>query len=73
MPFDKIVARCSGIAGWPWVIQARYEEGELTLQLGNAEEIENGKSNGALGEIFIRCNNVLYIRSADEDPDLGGS
>lgn len=36
----------------------------LTLKLGNAEEIENGKSNGALGEIFIRCNNVLYIRSA---------
>ena len=31
-------------------------------QLANTEEIENGKSNGALGEIFIRCNNVLYIR-----------
>jgi hypothetical protein len=33
----------------------------LTEQLANTEEIENGKSNGALGEVFIRCNNVLYI------------
>lgn len=31
-------------------------------QLSGAEEIENGKSNGQLGEVFIRCNNVLYIR-----------
>lgn len=31
------------------------------VQLANTEEIENGKSNGALGEVFIRCNNVLYI------------
>ena len=33
----------------------------LMEQLANTEEIENGKSNGALGEVFIRCNNVLYI------------
>jgi hypothetical protein len=35
--------------------------GGLIIQLANTEEIENGKSNGALGEVFIRCNNVLYI------------
>jgi small nuclear ribonucleoprotein F len=34
----------------------------LTRQLSRAEEMENGKSNGQLGEVFIRCNNVLYIR-----------
>lgn len=34
----------------------------MLSQLANTEEIENGKSNGALGEVFIRCNNVLYIR-----------
>jgi small nuclear ribonucleoprotein F len=34
----------------------------LMDQLTSAEEIENGKSNGQLGEVFIRCNNVLYIR-----------
>nr|ODN93967.1 small nuclear ribonucleoprotein F [Cryptococcus depauperatus CBS 7841] len=40
-------------------------DGYMNLQLANAEEIENGKSNGALGEVFIRCNNVLYIRYKD--------
>lgn len=33
-------------------------------QLTGTEEIENGKSNGQLGEVFIRCNNVLYVRYA---------
>lgn len=37
-------------------------DGYMNLQLANTEEIENGKSNGALGEVLIRCNNVLYIR-----------
>ncbi|PVG01048.1 mRNA processing-related protein [Serendipita vermifera] len=35
----------------------------MNLQLANTEEYQNGKSNGALGEVFIRCNNVLYIIS----------
>jgi len=34
----------------------------MNLQLANAEEFQDEKSNGMLGEIFIRCNNVLYIR-----------
>ncbi|KAH9951814.1 hypothetical protein B0H21DRAFT_192703 [Amylocystis lapponica] len=29
--------------------------------------LQDGKSNGALGEVFIRCNNVLYIREAPQD------
>ncbi|RSH89403.1 hypothetical protein EHS25_002515 [Saitozyma podzolica] len=37
-------------------------DGYMNLQLANTEEIENGRSNGTLGEVFIRCNNVLYIR-----------
>ncbi|TXT13551.1 hypothetical protein VHUM_00918 [Vanrija humicola] len=37
-------------------------DGYFNLQLTGTEEIENGKSNGQLGEVFIRCNNVLYIR-----------
>ncbi|TFK56066.1 small nuclear ribonucleo protein SmF, partial [Heliocybe sulcata] len=31
--------------------------------LANTEEFQDGQSNGALGEVFIRCNNVLYIIS----------
>lgn len=38
----------------------------MNIQLANTEEYEDGKSTGALGEVFIRCNNVLYIREAKE-------
>ena len=34
----------------------------MNLQLANTEEFVDGKSNGMLGEVFIRCNNVLYLR-----------
>lgn len=40
----------------------------LYTQLANTEEIQDGKSNGTLGEVFIRCNNVLYLRELNEDP-----
>ncbi|TIB19087.1 hypothetical protein E3P92_00284 [Wallemia ichthyophaga] len=33
----------------------------MNLQLANTEEFQNEKSNGALGEVFIRCNNVLWL------------
>ncbi|ESK97490.1 hypothetical protein Moror_17669 [Moniliophthora roreri MCA 2997] len=36
-------------------------DGYMNLQLANTEEYQDGKSNGTLGEVFIRCNNVLYI------------
>ncbi|TCD71348.1 hypothetical protein EIP91_011119 [Steccherinum ochraceum] len=32
---------------------------QLVSKLANTEEFQDGKSNGALGEVFIRCNNVL--------------
>lgn len=37
----------------------------MNLQLLNTEEFVDGKSTGALGEVLIRCNNVLWI-SGDE-------
>lgn len=33
----------------------------FNLQLSDAEEVIDGKSKGKVGEIFIRCNNVLWI------------
>ncbi|PAV20686.1 small nuclear ribonucleo [Pyrrhoderma noxium] len=39
-------------------------DGYMNLQLANTEEYVDGKSAGALGEVFIRCNNVLYIIKA---------
>ncbi|KAH9978055.1 hypothetical protein BGW80DRAFT_1165664, partial [Lactifluus volemus] len=38
-------------------------DGYMNLQLANTEEFQNGESTGTLGEVFIRCNNVLYIIS----------
>jgi len=34
----------------------------MNIQLENSEEWVDGANAGHLGEILIRCNNVLYIR-----------
>ena len=34
----------------------------MNLQLGNTEEYIEGQFAGNLGEVLIRCNNVMYIR-----------
>lgn len=42
----------------------------MNIQLENSEEWVDGAMDGHLGEILIRCNNVLYIRpglAASED------
>lgn len=39
----------------------------MNLQLAGAEEYINGNLAGNLGEILIRCNNVLYLRGLRED------
>ena len=36
----------------------------MNLQLGNTEEFVDGNFSGNLGEVLIRCNNVLYVRVA---------
>lgn len=39
----------------------------MNLQLLNTEEFVDGKSTGALGEVMIRCNNVLWISGDQGD------
>ena len=41
----------------------------MNLQLANTEEYIDGQCTGNLGEVLIRCNNVLYLRA---DPDNAG-
>lgn len=36
----------------------------MNLQLANTEEYVDGELAGNLGEVLIRCNNVMYIREA---------
>ena len=38
----------------------------MNLQLVKTEEFINGQFAGMLGEVLIRCNNVLYIRAATD-------
>lgn len=43
----------------------------IFLQLANTEEYIDGKNRGNLGEVLIRCNNVLYIRGVEEEEEDG--
>jgi small nuclear ribonucleoprotein F len=36
------------------------------VQLANTEEFIDGSFAGNLGEVLIRCNNVLYMREVKE-------
>ncbi len=38
----------------------------MNLQLANTKEFINGQMTGELGEVLIRCNNVLFVRAAAE-------
>jgi hypothetical protein len=61
-----VAERVGGIGGW---MVTRCRSPHLLLcdtQLGNTEEYIDGALAGNLGEVLIRCNNVLYIRSAEE-------
>lgn len=37
----------------------------MNIQLANTEEFVDGQSSGTLGQVLIRCNNVLWIGQAD--------
>ena len=43
----------------------------MNLQLAKAHEYIQGNYAGYLGEVLIRCNNVLYIKAADEGEEDG--
>ncbi|KAK2071874.1 hypothetical protein P8C59_006263 [Phyllachora maydis] len=38
----------------------------MNVQLSNTEEYIDHKLTGALGQVLIRCNNVLWLRSVDQ-------
>mmetsp|Transcript_35561 Transcript_35561/g.81504 ORF Transcript_35561/g.81504 Transcript_35561/m.81504 type:complete len:85 (+) Transcript_35561:74-328(+) len=47
--------------------QLKSIDSYMNLQLMNTEEWDAGGFKGNLGEVFIRCNNVLYIRGMSEE------
>ena len=44
----------------------------MNLQLASTLVFIDGKLAGDLGEVLIRCNNVLYVRGAPDDGAGGG-
>lgn len=38
----------------------------MNLALNDCEEVVDGVVSGMLGEVMIRCNNVLYIRGLED-------
>ena len=55
---------------WGMEYKGKLESSDayMNLQLLNTEEYIDGNLAGYLGEVLIRCNNVLYVR-ASEDQD----
>jgi len=45
----------------------------MNVQLSGAEEWINGKSTGTLGQVLIRCNNVLWISGKGNAKGLNGN
>ncbi|CDJ66634.1 small nuclear ribonucleoprotein F, putative [Eimeria necatrix] len=41
----------------------------MNLQLQNSEEWVEGNFKGSLGEVLIRCNNVLYVRQVQAEDE----
>lgn len=46
-------------------------DGYMNIQLANTEEHIDGNLTGNLGEVLIRCNNVMYIRGFEDDDEEG--
>ncbi|XP_004520182.1 PREDICTED: small nuclear ribonucleoprotein F [Bactrocera latifrons] len=47
-------------------------DGYMNMQLANTEEhTADGQVTGNLGEVLIRCNNVLYIKGVDDEDEEG--
>ncbi|VDL98629.1 unnamed protein product [Schistocephalus solidus] len=40
----------------------------MNLQLHSTDEYIDNCFTGSLGEVLIRCNNVLYIRECEDEP-----
>lgn len=64
----------AGLTGQPVIVKLKWGmeykgtlvaiDSYMNLQLGNTEEYIDGVLAGSLGEVLIRCNNVMYVREA---------
>ncbi|XP_063687604.1 small nuclear ribonucleoprotein F-like [Bolinopsis microptera] len=67
----------SGLTGKPVMVKLKWGmeykgylisvDSYMNLNLANTEEYIDGVLAGNLGEVLIRCNNVLYVRGVEEE------
>lgn len=72
----------NGLTGKPVIIKLKWGmeyrgylvsvDNYMNVQLANTEEYVDNKLAGALGEVLIRCNNILYIREVPEEGEEQG-
>jgi small nuclear ribonucleoprotein F len=67
-PFLKDLTGKSIIVKLKWGMEYKgilvSTDNYMNLQLADTEEFIDGVQAGNLGEVLIRCNNVLYLRPA---------
>eukprot|EP00041_Stephanoeca_diplocostata_P002001 m.22651 g.22651 ORF g.22651 m.22651 type:complete len:80 (-) comp12766_c0_seq1:402-641(-) len=66
----------TGLTGKPIIVKLKWGQeykgyllsfdAYMNMQLGDTEEFIDGAIAGNLGEVLVRCNNVLYVRAADQ-------
>ncbi|XP_064399735.1 small nuclear ribonucleoprotein F-like isoform X1 [Halichondria panicea] len=69
----------NGLTGKPVIVKLKWgmeykgylvsTDNYMNVQLANTEEFIDGQLSGNLGEVLIRCNNILYVRGIDEEEE----
>jgi small nuclear ribonucleoprotein F len=56
---------------WGMEYKGKLESSDayMNLQLLKTEEFIDGELAGYLGEVLVRCNNVLYVKAAEEQEE----
>ncbi len=70
-----------GLTGKPVIVKLKWgmeykgylvsTDSYMNLQIAGTQEFIDGEFKGSIGEVLIRCNNVLYIREAEEEASNG--
>ncbi|CDQ92803.1 unnamed protein product [Oncorhynchus mykiss] len=71
----------NGLTGKPVMVKLKWGmeykgylvsvDSYMNMQLANTEEYVDGALAGHLGEVLVRCNNVLFIRGVEEEEEDG--
>uniref|UniRef100_A0A670IU81 Sm protein F n=1 Tax=Podarcis muralis TaxID=64176 RepID=A0A670IU81_PODMU len=69
-PFLNELTRKPGMVKVKWGMEYKgylvSVDGYKNMQLANTEEYIDGALSGHLGEVLIRCNNVLYNKGGEQ-------